>query len=57
MKTNWFKYVFFVIIVILIAFAVFIFKKEENEKQIEEAQNTNMQKDKITEIRLGIARI
>lgn len=54
MKSNWFKYVFIIFIIVLLGFAVYKIKKDEEQKKQEEFSTTN-QESKITEIKLGIA--
>lgn len=56
MKSNWFKYVFIIFIVVLLLFAIYKIRKDEEEKQIEQTQAVNGQEEKITELKLGIAR-
>ena len=55
MKSNWVKYIFVVFIVLILGFAIFIIKQEENEK--EETSIANKDKNQIKEIKLGIANL
>lgn len=55
MKSNWIKYVFIIFIIIILTFSIFKIKREEDEKQQELEQASN-QEEKITELKLGIAR-
>ena len=55
MKSNWIKYIFVIFIILILGVAIFIIKKEENEK--EETAIANREAEQIKEIKLGIADI
>lgn len=55
MKSNWIKYVFGIFIVIILVFAIFKIRQDEEEKK-QELEYVNSQEEKNTELKLGIAR-
>ena len=55
MKSNWIKYVFVIFIIIILVFAIYIIRRDENEKQQEEAYTASNQDSRVKEIKLGIA--
>lgn len=56
MKSNIFKYVFFLFVIILIGYAIYLFSHHETEEQQQpEEQTSQLPIEKITNIRLGIA--
>lgn len=56
MKSNWFKYIFIIFIVIILIFAILKMKEDEASKE-ELEQTVSGQEDKIKEIKLGIAKL
>ena len=57
MKSNWIKYLFIVFVIILLAFAVYIIKKDEQEKKQEQEYTASVQENKVREIKVGIAEL
>ena len=55
MKSNWIKYVFVIFIIIILVFAIYIIRRDETEKQQEEAYTASNQDSRVKEIKLGIA--
>ena len=54
MKSNWIKYVFVIFIIIILVFAIYIIRRDETEKQQEEAYTASNQDSRVKEIKLGI---
>lgn len=57
MKSNWFKYIFIIFVIGIMIFAVYKIRKEEEQKNQVQIQSNSKEEQKITEIKLGIARI
>ncbi len=57
MKSNWIKYLFIVFVIILLVFAVYIIKKDEQEKKQEQEYTASAQENKVREIKVGIAEL
>ena len=49
MKSNCFTYDFIIFIVVLLLFAIYKIRKDEEEKQVEQTQANSGQDEKITE--------
>lgn len=56
MKSNWIKYIFSIFIILILLFAIYKIRQDE-EKQKQEQEHTSSQVEKNTELKLGIARI
>ncbi len=54
MKSNWIKYIFIIFIIGILLFSIFKIRKDEEEKQ-QELEYVSSQKEKTTELTLGIA--
>lgn len=55
MKSNLFKYIFIIFVIGIVVFSVFKIQNDEKEKKEISERESEIDKDKITEIRLGIA--
>ena len=54
MKSNWIKYVFVILIILMLLFAIYKIRQDE-ELQRQEQGHTSSQEEKNTELKLGIA--
>lgn len=57
MKSNWFKYIFIVSVIVITIFAIIKIKKDEEENQNNQLQISNKQQDVTREIKLGISQL
>jgi len=57
MKSNWFKYIFIGIVIIIVVFAIVKIKTDEQRNQNNQAQVTNKEQDVTREIKLGICQL
>ena len=56
MKSNFFKYIFIIFVIGIMAFAIYKIQKDEtNQKQQQEITNARQEEEKQTQIKLGIA--
>ena len=55
MKSNWIKYVFIIFIILILVFALYIIRQDEEVKKQEEEYTESNQDDRVKEIKLGIA--
>ena len=55
MKSNWIKYVFIIFIILILVFALYIIRQDEEVKKQEEEYTASNQDDRVKEIKLGIA--
>ena len=57
MKSNWFKYVFIIFIIIILTFSIYKIKEQESEELQEENNNPINNEIQIKEIKLAIAQL
>ena len=57
MRSNWFKYVFIIVVIIIIVFAVFKIRIDEQQNEYQNNETSNVQKEKVKEIKLGMTQL
>lgn len=57
MKSNVFKYIFVIFIILILVFSIYLIKKDEEVKKQEEEYTASNQDDRIKELKLGIAEL
>lgn len=57
MKSNFFRYIFIIFVIGIMIFAIYKIKTDEENKNQAQSQEIGQEKEKITEINLGIAEL
>ena len=57
MRSNWFKYVFIIVVIIIIVFAIFKIRIDEQQNEYQNNETSNVEKEKVREIKLGMTQL
>ena len=57
MRSNWFKYVFIIVVIIIIVFAIFKIRIDEQQNEYQNNETSNVEKEKVKEIKLGMTQL